>query len=86
MQGRVTQLSEQVEQYSKVYKRLVQQLGSVGAQQHFAKSVFAFSVGANDTISPNRGNTSKLQYVGLLISGLKGQLMVMYQVAFFFLE
>ncbi|OVA07810.1 Lipase [Macleaya cordata] len=43
-------LNQQIDYHSTVYGRLVQQLGSVGVQNHLSKSIFAIVIGSNDIL------------------------------------
>lgn len=68
--------------YATVYERLVQQLGSAGAQEHLSKSVFAVVIGSNDILgyygsdSSTRNKTAPQQFVDSMAATLKEQLKV----------
>ncbi|KAJ9568135.1 hypothetical protein OSB04_004101 [Centaurea solstitialis] len=70
-------LTTQVEYYSVVHDRLVQQLGSAGAESHLSKSLFLIVIGSNDLFAYfNKAyNLSQQytphQYIDLMTSNLK---------------
>lgn len=79
-------LKKQVDYYATVYERLVQQLGSAGAQEHLSKSVFAVVIGSNDILgyygsdSSTRNKTAPQQFVDSMAATLKEQLKGMYNL------
>ncbi|KAF4349822.1 hypothetical protein G4B88_026700 [Cannabis sativa] len=72
-------LTKQVEYYSIVHDKLVQQLGSTSAEQHLSKSLFTIVIGSNDLFgyfgsSKLRNRTTPQEYVEEMIVTLKEQL------------
>ncbi|XP_062077686.1 GDSL esterase/lipase At5g55050 [Humulus lupulus] len=72
-------LTKQVEYYSTVHDKQVQQLGSTRAEQHFSKSLFTIVIGSNDLFgyfgsSKLRNRTTPEEYVDKMIVTLKEQL------------
>ncbi|CAI9088359.1 OLC1v1022667C1 [Oldenlandia corymbosa var. corymbosa] len=73
-------LTQQVDYYSMVHDRLVQQLGAAGAQQHLSRSLFVIVIGSNDVFAyfdngNNRNGKNKVtpdQYVDQMITILQG--------------
>eukprot|EP00262_Sarcandra_glabra_P009161 TRINITY_DN23195_c0_g1_i1.p1 TRINITY_DN23195_c0_g1~~TRINITY_DN23195_c0_g1_i1.p1 ORF type:complete len:377 (-),score=59.20 TRINITY_DN23195_c0_g1_i1:169-1242(-) len=84
--GQSLTLNKQIEYYSTVYGAVVQQLGSVEAQSHLSKSLFAVVIGSNDILG-YFGSDSKLrskytphQFVDLLVGTLTQQLKRLYNL------
>ncbi|TYH74916.1 hypothetical protein ES332_D05G437200v1 [Gossypium tomentosum] len=82
--GQAIPLSNQVDDFVSLNKILMK-LGSSAAQNHTSKSLFAFVIGSNDLFdyfgSPNlRKQNTPQQYVDLMVTTLKQQLMRLYAV------
>lgn len=80
---RAVSLSQQVENYQKVQKILVQQMEASAAGNHISKSLFAVVIGGNDLMdyfgsSELRNNHTPQQFVDLMVNTLKGQLKRLY--------
>ncbi|XP_077221305.1 GDSL-like Lipase/Acylhydrolase superfamily protein [Tasmannia lanceolata] len=84
--GESISLNKQIEYYSTVYGDIVQNLGSVEAQKHLSKSLFAVVIGSNDLLgffksdSTLRAKSTPQQFVDMLVSTLKDQLKRIYNL------
>uniref|UniRef100_A0A803QC22 GDSL esterase/lipase n=1 Tax=Cannabis sativa TaxID=3483 RepID=A0A803QC22_CANSA len=72
-------LTKQVQYYSIVHDKLVQQLGPTSAEQHLSKSLFSIVIGSNDLFgyfgsSKLRNRTTPQEYVEEMIVTIKEQL------------
>nr|DAD23395.1 TPA_asm: hypothetical protein HUJ06_024858 [Nelumbo nucifera] len=65
---------------------MVQQLGAVGAQKYFSKSIYGIVIGSNDILgyfhsgSDLRDKYTPQQYVDLMVLTLRGQLKRIYNL------
>lgn len=75
-------LAKQVTHFSTVCGRLVQQLGSIAAEEHLAKSLFPFVIGSNDILGhfkpDSNDKTSPQQYTAQMLSTLRQLLKVVH--------
>ncbi|GJV84358.1 GDSL esterase/lipase-like protein [Tanacetum coccineum] len=80
----VIPLAQQINYFSLVRNKLIQQLGQSNAQKHLSKSIFLFAFGTNDMLAYfNNGSTipkqyTQQQYVDLIVSTFKGLLKMLY--------
>ncbi|KAK5844765.1 hypothetical protein F383_02930 [Gossypium arboreum] len=82
--GQSIPLLKQVDNYIVVYKSLVQQMGSPGAEKHLSKSLFTIVIGSNDILdyfgsSDLRKKSTPQQFVDSMANNLKGQLKRLYE-------
>ncbi|TYI42420.1 hypothetical protein ES332_A01G097100v1 [Gossypium tomentosum] len=82
--GQSIPLLKQVDNYIVVYKSLVQQMGSPGAEKHLSKSLFTIVIGSNDILdyfgsSDLRKKSTPQQFVDSMANTLKGQLKRLYE-------
>ncbi|XP_078150030.1 GDSL esterase/lipase At5g55050-like [Carex rostrata] len=82
--GTCITFDQQIDYYSTVYGSIVQQLGTVQAQDHLSKSVFAIVIGSNELLNyakSNSGNkATPQQFVDSIIPTLQGQLKRIYNL------
>ncbi|CAN1339809.1 GDSL esterase/lipase At5g55050 [Linum perenne] len=74
--------TRQVDYYQSVYQTLIQQMGSLEAQTHISKSIFAIVIGSNDIFGYSNSSSSTKQstppqmFVNLMATTLKSHLKV----------
>lgn len=78
-------LTKQIEQYSKVHEKLVQELGIQGTEMHVSKSLFAIIIGSNDLFgyfgsSKLRKKTTPQEYVDKMVVTIKEQLKRLHSI------
>ncbi|XP_073062075.1 GDSL esterase/lipase At5g55050 [Primulina eburnea] len=70
----VISLAKQVTHFSTVRGKLLQELGSIAAEEHLAKSLFPIIIGSNDILGHFKSasdKTSPQQYIALMLSTLQ---------------
>ncbi|CAN1339810.1 GDSL esterase/lipase At5g55050 [Linum perenne] len=76
--------TRQVDYYQSVYQTLIQQMGSLEAQTHISKSIFAIVIGSNDIFGYSNSSSSTKQstppqmFVNLMATTLKSHLKTLY--------
>ncbi|KAF3339038.1 GDSL esterase/lipase [Carex littledalei] len=82
--GECISFDQQIDYYLTVYGSIVQQLGTVQAQDHLSKSVFAIVIGSNELLHYVKSNSASKetpqQFVDSIIPTLQGQLKRIYNL------